>query len=256
MKYDGWYKTLRESSSNNSVPSSSNTDNQKSGENRPFGKDYEEIALEGLFATYDLNEIKLSSKKGKIRLGMEADDDFGSLGGDDLGDVGEDSDDTNTGEDFSDDTGDDDLGDDSAFGDMGSDDFDSFGDDTSDYADENGDSSKKGKAKKISRKDALNEDYDQSTQIRETLEFPKKFQALRNIVASNMEIALSQAHVNPNVERTIHKVGEKYQELLKSLDLYTKNMSSKLYEDLFADYIEFHTIAKSLKLSYEALIAM
>ena len=71
-----------------------------------------------------------------------------------------------------------------------------------------------------------------------------------------MEIALSQAHVNPNVERTIHKVGEKYQELLKSLDLYTKNMSSKLYEDLFADYIEFHTIAKSLKLSYEALIAM
>lgn len=255
MKYDGWYKTLRESSSNNSVLSSSNIDNQKSREDRPLGKDYEEIALEGLFATYDLNEIKLSSEKGKIRLGMEADDDFGSLGGDDLGDVGGDSDDTNTGEDFSDDTGDD-LGDDSAFGDMGSDDFGSFGDDTADYADENGDGEKKGKSKKISRKDALNEDYDQSTQIRETLEFPKKFQDLRNIVASNTEIALSQTHVNPNVEKTIHKVGARYQELLKSLDLYTKNMSSKLYEDLFADYIEFHTIAKSLKLSYEALIAM
>ena len=248
MKYDRWYQTLHESSSDNCVPSSSGTNNQKSGEDRPLGKDYEEVALEGLFATYDLNEIKLSTK-GKMRTGFEADDDFGSLGGDDLGDLGGDEEDT-TGDDLGDE------GDDSAFGDMGSDDFDSFGDDTGDYADENGDEGKKGKSKKISRKDALSENYDQSTQIRETLEFPKKFQALRNIVASNMEIALSQTHVNPNVEKTIHKVGQKYQALLKSLDLYIKNMTTKLYEDLFADYIEFHTIAKSLKLSYEALIAM
>ena len=111
MKYDGWYKTLRESSSNNSISGNSDINYQKSGENRPFGKDYEEIALEGLFLTYDLKEIELSS--GKYKLGLEADDDFGSLGGDDLSDVEDTIEDTSIEEDTED------LGDD-AFSDLGS----------------------------------------------------------------------------------------------------------------------------------------
>ena len=239
MYYDGWYKTLRKSSSDNSHSIPSNDDSKESREDRTSRKNTEEInyALEGFFAVYNDEDITLKSKYSK---GFEAGDDGGF---DDMG-----------GDDASMDTG----GDDNAFGDMGGDDdFDSFGDDTDSYSDENGgEGGKKKKSSKVSRKEALNETYDQSTQIREVLEFPKKFQDLRNVIASNTDIALSQTHTNPKVEATIRKVGERYQDLLRSIDLYMKSMSTKLYEDLWSDYIEFHTIAKSLKLSFEALIAV
>lgn len=249
MFYDGWYKTLRKSTSRDTSSIPSNTYHQESRENGSLEQDSSEInyALEGLFSTYDLNEITI---KGNHIKGFEADE-FGDLGGEDL------TDDTpaDTG---GDDMGDDDMGDDSAFDDLGGDDdggFGDFGDDTGSYSDENGDE-KKAKNKKISRKEALNETYDQSTQIRSVLEFPKKFEELRNVVAANTEIALSQTHNNLEVEKTIRRVGEKYRDLLRSLDMYIANMSSKVYEDLWGDYIEFHTVAKSLKLSYDALIDM
>lgn len=258
MYYDGWYKTLRKSSSDNSHSIPSNDDSKESREDRTSRKNTEEInyALEGFFAVYNDEDITLKSKYSK---GFEADDDFGDLGGDDGEDTADDTGDDGGfddmgGDDSSMDTG----GDDNAFGDMGGDDdFDSFGDDTDSYSDENGgEGGKKKKSSKVSRKEALNETYDQSTQIREVLEFPKKFQDLRNVIASNTDIALSQTHTNPKVEATIRKVGERYQDLLRSIDLYMKSMSTKLYEDLWSDYIEFHTIAKSLKLSFEALIAV
>lgn len=240
MFYDGWYKTLRKSTSCDSSSIPSNTYHQESRENGSLEQDSSEInyALEGLFSTYDLNEITI---KGSHTKGFEADE-FGDLGGEDL------TDDTPA------DTG----GDDGGFNDLGGDDddgFGDFGDDTGSYSDENGDE-KKTKNKKISRKEALNETYDQSTQIRSVLEFPKKFEELRNVVAANTEIALSQTHNNLEVEKTIRRVGEKYRDLLRSLDMYIANMSSKVYEDLWGDYIEFHTVAKSLKLSYDALIDM
>ena len=261
MFYDGWYKTLRKSTSCDSSSIPSNTYHQESRENGSLEQDSSEInyALEGLFSTYNLNEITLKDK-GSYKKGFEADE-FGDLGGEDL------ADDTVA------DTG----GDDGGFNDLGGDDmgdddmgdgfclwwsrwrrwwwFGDFGDDTGSYSDENGDE-KKTKNKKISRKEALNETYDQSTQIRSVLEFPKKFEELRNVVAANTEIALSQTHNNLEVEKTIRRVGEKYRDLLRSLDMYIANMSSKVYEDLWGDYIEFHTVAKSLKLSYDALIDM
>ena len=254
MRYDGWYKTLRKSSSNNSSPILSNIDSEKSGEDRPLRTDSKEInyALEGFFATYNDEDITIKDKS-KYSKGFEADD-FGDLGGD----VDDTTDDGGTEDTGFDDTSDDNGDDGNMFDDMGSgDDFDSFGDDTDSYSDENGgEGGKKKKTSKVSRKEALNETYDQSTQIREVLEFPKKFQTLRNVIASNTDIALSQTHTNPKVEATIKKVGERYQDLLRSIDLYMKSMSTKLYEDLWSDYIEFHTIAKSLKLSFEALIAV
>lgn len=257
MYYDGWYKTLRKSSSDNTSSIPSNYDSEKSREDRPLTKNTEEInyALEGFFAIYNDEDITLKSKHIK---GFEADD-FGDLGGDDVGDTADDTGDDEGFDDMGgDDTSMDDGGDDNAFGDMGGDDdFGSFEDDTDSYSDENGgEGGKKKKSSKVSRKEALNETYDQSTQIREVLEFPKKFQDLRNVIASNTDIALSQTHTNPKVEATIRKVGERYQDLLRSIDLYMKSMSTKLYEDLWSDYIEFHTIAKSLKLSFEALIAV
>lgn len=258
MYYDGWYKTLRKSSSDNSHSIPSNDDSKESREDRTSRKNTEEInyALEGFFAVYNDEDITLKSKYSK---GFESDDDFGDLGGDDSEDTADDTGDDGGFDDMGgDDTAMDTGGDDNAFGDMGGDDdFDSFGDDTDSYSDENGgEGGKKKKSSKVSRKEALNETYDQSTQIREVLEFPKKFQDLRNVVASNTDIALSQTHTNPKVEATIRKVGERYQDLLRSIDLYMKSMSTKLYEDLWSDYIEFHTIAKSLKLSFEALIAV
>lgn len=261
MFYDGWYKTLRKSTSCDSSSIPSNTYHQESRENGSLEQDSSEInyALEGLFSTYNLNEITLKDK-GSYKKGFEADE-FGDLGGEDLpddtvADTG--GDDGGFNDLGGDDMGDDDMGDDSAFGDLGGDDdggFGDFGDDTGSYSDENGDE-KKTKNKKISRKEALNETYDQSTQIRSVLEFPKKFEELRNVVAANTEIALSQTHNNLEVEKTIRRVGEKYRDLLRSLDMYIANMSSKVYEDLWGDYIEFHTVAKSLKLSYDALIDM
>ena len=260
MYYDGWYKTLRKSSSNNSSPILGDSNSEKSGEDRPLGTNSEEInyALEGFFATYNEDDITIKTKS-KYSKGFEADD-FGDLGGDDTTEAeDEGSGDDGGFDDVSEDTGDmGDNGEDNMFDDMGGgDDFDSFGDDTDSYSDENGgEGGKKKKSSKVSRKEALNETYDQSTQIREVLEFPKKFQTLRNVIASNTDIALSQTHTNPKVEATIKKVGERYQDLLRSIDLYMKSMSTKLYEDLWSDYIEFHTIAKSLKLSFEALIAV
>nr|DAR74932.1 MAG TPA: hypothetical protein [Caudoviricetes sp.] len=255
MFYDGWYKTLRKPTSCNSSAIPSYSYSQESRENRSLEQNSTKevnCALEGLFCTYDINEIKL----GSHMKGTEADE-FADLGGEDLPDDTGETD--NIGDDTAEDSGFDDMGgDDDAFSDLGGDDdggFGDFGDDTGSYSDENGDE-KKPKNKKISRKEALNETYDQSTQIRNVLEFPKKFEELRNVVASNTEIALSQTHNNQEVEKTIRRVGEKYRDLLKSLDMYIANMSSKLYEDLWGDYIEFHTIAKSLKLSYDALIDM
>lgn len=258
MYYDGWYKTLRKSSSDNSHSIPSNDDSKEPREDRTSRENTKEInyALEGFFAVYNDEDITLKSKYSK---GFEADDDFGDLDVDDTEDTADDTGDDGGFDDMGgDDTAMDTGGDDNAFGDMGGDDdFDSFGDDTDSYSDENGgEGGKKKKSSKVSRKEALNETYDQSTQIREVLEFPKKFQDLRNVIASNTDIALSQTHTNPKVEATIRKVGERYQDLLRSIDLYMKSMSTKLYEDLWSDYIEFYTIAKSLKLSFEALIAV
>ena len=125
MFYDGWYKTLRKSTSCDSSSIPSNTYHQESRENGSLEQDSSEInyALEGLFSTYNLNEITLKDK-GSYKKGFEADE-FGDLGGEDLADdtvADTGGDDGGFNDLGGDDMGDDDMGDDSAFDDLGGDD--------------------------------------------------------------------------------------------------------------------------------------
>ncbi len=233
MQDDKWYKALRRSNNSMANSTSNYTNHQEQTEARPSEQDLslEDIKLARMLEIYDTKDITINNYK---LIGTEADED----------EVEEPAEDT------TEDTNDDNMfdlgGDDTSFDDF-EDDSDSFGSD-----DDSGSDSKKGD--KLSRKDSVKDEYNQSIQIRKILKFPEKFQELRNVVNVNIDIAHAQVHANPRVQELLNRIHEKYKKLLSIIDIYIENIDTKLHEDIFSDYIRYHTIAKALKMQYDALM--
>lgn len=236
MHYDGWYKTLRKS---NICVNSTNDDNTSYEEQKEIRSLKQNLQINpktindicNAMDIYGTEDLKLKLSKRKV-YGMEAE--------------GEEAE---PNEEVADEPMDD------AFADLGGDDtnFDDFTDDSSDFMSD--DTEDKKEEEPIDRKEKLSDSFDQNKQIRQILKFPKKFEALREIISTNAEIARNQSHMNEKAEVTLRDIAKRYDRLLESLDIYINDIENKLHEDIFSDYIQYHTAAKGLKMSYDAVMS-
>lgn len=234
MQYDGWYQTLRGPSVHKHTNRSNSSINEEQKEIRSLRENLsigleEDKILCNMIDSYSTDDLKLPFNKRRI-YGLEAE--------------GDENPDENVDENL-----------DADF-DLGGDDtnFEDFADDTSDFMSDD-DSKEKVKDEPLNREESVDNNFDQNKQIRKVLNFPNKFKVLRDIVANNAEISKNQSHMNNKVEETLRNIGKRYEKLLNSLDTYIDSIDTKVHEDIFADYIQYHTAAKGLKMAYDAVMS-